>query len=99
MCRGGFSITIDFSPDITCFFTPTWIFGALPYPLGRCCMSQICVCCPQLFLCGDCTQLDCRVFVDGRFASARMASTVVLRSSPVMVRPALHCDLSRFSDV
>ena len=39
------------------------------------------------------------VFVEGRFAFARMASTRVVRSWPVMARPAYHCDLSRFTNV
>ena len=39
------------------------------------------------------------VFINGRFASARMASLGVMQSWPVMARPALCCDLSRFSNV
>ena len=39
-CRGEFSITEYFSPDIY-FFTPARRFGALPYPLGRSGMSWI----------------------------------------------------------
>ena len=39
------------------------------------------------------------VFIDGRFASARMSLTGVVRSWPVIARPALCCDLSWFSNV
>ena len=31
-CRGGFSITKDSSPDITCFFTPARPFGYVAVP-------------------------------------------------------------------
>ena len=40
-----------------------------------------------------------RVFINGRFSSARMASLGVMQSWPMMARPALCCDLSRFSNV
>ena len=33
------------------------------------------------------------VFIDGRFASARMASTGVVQSWQVVARPAWRCDL------
>ena len=40
-----------------------------------------------------------RVFIEGWFASARMASTAVVRSWPVIARPTQYCDLPRFSSV
>ena len=39
------------------------------------------------------------VSIEGRFASARMTSTGVVQSLPVMTGPAQRCDLSRFSNV
>ena len=36
---GEFSITKYFSQGITGFYTPTRFLGALPFPLGRGCMS------------------------------------------------------------
>ena len=40
-----------------------------------------------------------RIFNEGSFASAKMALTGVVRSWPVMARPAWRCDHSRFSNV
>ena len=28
------------------FLTLTRLFGAFPFPLGHCCLSRICLCCP-----------------------------------------------------
>ena len=41
-CHDGFSIRKIFCHISSAFSTPNKLLVALPYPLGRCCLSRIC---------------------------------------------------------
>ena len=89
LSRGGFGITEDFSRQASpAFFTPARLLCALRTRW----VADVCCGFVPIVLSNFFTVIIpswiAYVFIEGRFASARMASTGVVQSSQVMARPS-----------